>query len=251
MGFKLKILFTLVAFLSMFHIDAFAQPHNKDSLKYSDFRPGLLWFATGWRPAKPEKLRKYDRLILDITYNQLFTPAPAKQNPWRSIGCNVNTMWDIPMNKGNTASFGIGLAYKFQKASTKGLFYKDTLENTTKYYADSGFTTYKKTYFGSHTLALPIEFRFRTPKWQHFKVHVGGSIGYRLQTFQKKWIGKTKVHDRNSYFPDENGFVYAVHCRIGIRNWALFADYVFAPHFYKKASTQTNNFSFGISLSLF
>lgn len=230
---------------------SFAQPHNKDSARYSDFRPGLFWFLTGWRPARPEKLRKYDRLIIDLTYNQLFAPAPTKQNPWRSVGCNVNTMWDIPMNKGNTASFGIGLAYRFQKVSYNGMFVRDASEQYTRYLVDSSTSTFRKSYFGTHVLALPVEFRFRSPKWQHVKFHVGASIGYRFQTFQKKWIGKTKVHDLNGYFPDENRLDYGVHIRFGIRNWALFANYSFSPHFTNKQSSQVNNLSVGLSLSLF
>ena len=35
----------------------------------SRFRPGTMWFMTGFRPAIPEKVRKYDRLVFDITYN--------------------------------------------------------------------------------------------------------------------------------------------------------------------------------------
>ena len=153
----------------------------------SGHRPGLFWYNTGWRPAKPGKLRKYDRLIIDVTYNQLMRSGSIKSNPWRSFGCNINTMWDIPITNGNTVSLGIGLAYKYQKTGPKGLFFADSSNSFTHYYADSSYSNYRKNTFGNHILALPVEFRFRTPKWQHFKMHIGGSIGYRLQTFQKVW----------------------------------------------------------------
>lgn len=228
-----------------------AQPQGKDSSLVSHHRPGLLWFCTGWVPAREGKLRKYDRLILDITYNQLLTAGAVKQNPWRSVGCNVNTMWDIPMTNGNKVSFGVGLTYKFQKSSPKGLFLKDSSNSYTHYFADTNYSDYRKNTFGNHILAVPIEFRFRTPKWQHFKVHVGGSIGYRLRTFQKLWTAGEKGVLREKNFPDVNGLVYGVHMRVGIRNWSLFADYTLAPQFKTDKSSKTNVLAFGISVSLF
>ena len=35
----------------------------------SQFKAGFMWFYTGLRPAKEDKVRKYDRLIFDLTYN--------------------------------------------------------------------------------------------------------------------------------------------------------------------------------------
>ena len=244
----MKFLKLLVCLL--FTIQGFAQPNGKDSNFVSRHRPGIFWYNTGWRPAKPGKLRKYDRLIVDVTYNQLLLTGAVKQNAARSFGCNINTMWDIPITNGNTISFGIGLAYKFQKTGPKGLFFKDITDSFTRYYADSSYMDYRKNTFGNHMLAVPVEFRFRTSKWQHFKMHIGGSIGYRLQTFQKVWPEhKHAVKDRT--LPDVNRLVYGVHLRIGIRNWALFADYTLAPQFRSSKSDKINALAFGVSLSIF
>ena len=241
---KLLTVFLLISFQGL------AQPQGKDSVFVSRHRPGIFWYNTGWRPSKPGKLRKYDRLIIDVTYNQLMRSGSIKSNPWRSFGCNINTMWDIPITNGNTVSMGIGLAYKYQKTGPKGLFFADSSNSFTHYYADSGYSNYRKNTFGNHLLALPVEFRFRSPKWQHFKMHIGGSIGYRLQTFQKVWPEhKHAVKDRT--LPDVNRLVYGVHMRIGIRNWALFADYTLAPQFRSSKSDKINALAFGVSLSLF
>lgn len=241
---KLLIVFLLISFQGL------AQPQGKDSSLVSGHRPGIFWYNTGWRPAKPGKLRKYDRLIIDVTYNQLMRSGSIKSNPWRSFGCNINTMWDIPITNGNTVSLGIGLAYKYQKTGPKGLFFADSSNSFTHYYADSSYSNYRKNTFGNHILALPVEFRFRSPKWQHFKMHIGGSIGYRLQTFQKVWPEhKHAVKDRT--LPDVNRLVYGVHMRIGIRNWALFADYTLAPQFRSSKSDKINALAFGVSLSIF
>ena len=45
--------------------------------------------------------------------------------------------------------------------------------------------------------------------------------------------------------------VYGVHMRIGIRNWALFADYTLAPQFKSSKSDKINALAFGVSLSIF
>lgn len=245
----MKFLKLLPVFLLLsFH--GLAQPNGKDSSLVSRHRPGIFWFYTGARPAKPGKLRKYDRVIIDVTYNQLMRSGSLKANPLRSFGCNINTMWDIPITNGNTVSLGIGLAYKYVKTGPKGLFFPDSTESYTHYYADSSYASYRKNTFGNHIIALPIELRFRTPKWQHFKVHIGGSIGYRMQTFQKLW---PEHHAAVKYkdLPDRNPLVYGVHMRIGIRNWALFADYTLAPQFKSSKSDQINTLVFGVSLSLF
>lgn len=246
---KMKFLKLLPLFLLLsFH--GLAQPRGKDSSLVSRHRPGFFWYDTGWRPAKPGKLRKYDRLIMDVTYNQLMSSGSLKSNPWRSIGCNINAMWDIPLTNGNTVSLGAGLAYKYQKTSPKGLFFADSTNSFTYYYADSGYADLRKNTFGNHMLVLPVELRFRSPKWQHFKIHIGGSVGYRLQTFQKIWPENSHAI-RNKSLPDRNPLVYGVHMRIGIRNWALFADYTLAPQFKSGKSDHINALAFGLSLSFF
>lgn len=241
---KLLTVFLLISFQGV------AQLQGKDSSLVSRHRPGIFWYNTGWRPARPGKLRKYDRLIIDVTYNQLMNPGSIRSNPWRSFGCNINTMWDIPITDGNTVSFGIGLAYKYQKTGPKGLFFADSTNSFTNYYPDSSYTDYRKNTFGNHILALPVEFRLRSPKWQHVKMHIGGSIGYRLQTFQKVWPQHQHAI-KNKSLPDRNPLVYGVHMRIGIRNWALFADYTLAPQFKSSKSEQISALAFGVSLSIF
>lgn len=248
-AWKMKFLKLLICLLLA--AQGLAQPHGKDSNFVSRHRPGFFWYNTGWRPAKVGKLRKYDRLILDVTYNQLMMSGSVKQHAARSFGCNVNTMWDIPITNGNTVSLGIGLAYKFQKTGPKGLFFRDTSARYTHFYADSGYTDYRKNTFGNHMLAIPVEFRFRTPRWQHFKVHVGASVGYRLQTFQKLWEENKHRPIKDKDLPDVNGLVYGVHLRVGIRNLALFADYTLAPQFKSSNSSKINSLAFGLSLSIF
>src|SRR5689334_8359138 len=110
----MRFLKLVPVFFILISFQGFAQPQGKDSSLVSRHRPGIFWYYTGFGPARPGKLRKYDRLIIDLTYNQLMKSGGIQSNPWRSIGCNINTMWDIPITNGNTVSLGIGLAYKYQ-----------------------------------------------------------------------------------------------------------------------------------------
>ena len=71
--------------------------YNSEGELTSRFRAGFMWFYTGLRPAKVDKVRKYDRLIFDITYNDWNGDQELFQNHWASIGLNTNLMFDIPL----------------------------------------------------------------------------------------------------------------------------------------------------------
>ena len=55
----------------------------------SRFRPGVMWFNTGLRPAEIEKVRKYDRLVFDITYSDWAGESKPFQNKWASLGMDI------------------------------------------------------------------------------------------------------------------------------------------------------------------
>lgn len=245
-----RLFLTAAVFLFVGHQQALAQPHNEDSTLISKHRPGMFWYLTGWRPARTEKLRKYDRLIFDVTYNTLLDPKMIKTRTFASIGWNVNTMWDIPLTRGNTVSLGLGLAYKHQKVGMYGMVQSDTTGNYSLFYRDSILPTTSKYRFGTHQLAIPIELRFRQNKWNHVKFHMGGSIGYRLTTYQK-WKDANGDIQRNRDLNDVNPWVVSVHARLGIRNWALYSAYSFSPHFKDSKSTKIQGLTFGVSISLF
>jgi hypothetical protein len=104
-----------------------------------------------------------------------------------------------------------------------------------------------------NSFSIPIEFRFRTGGWRHFKFHIGGKIGYQANLLSKYVAnvgGHREVWKRYS-FPDAARLIYSAHIRIGMRNWALFASYNFNPIFENSNSTRLNMIQAGLSLSLF
>ena len=208
---------------------------------------------TGFRPATPEKVRKYDRLIFDITYNDWMGDRDPFKVKWNSIGFNINWMSDIPLSKKNTVAIGIGPSYSFQRIVHN--------ENV-----DFG-SDYSYTLFGGpwsapsnwqrslnvNEFSLPIELRFRTKGWKHFKFHIGGKIGYRMNgVMRMKYDMEGQYYtSKHKNVPDINHSSYSAHVRIGMRNWALFGSYNFSPLFSSDESSELYPIQMGLSISLF
>jgi len=220
----------------------------------SRYRPGAFWFYTGVRPAKPERQEKYDRLIMDITYNDWVGDEGPFENNWASIGLNTSLMFDIPMSrKSDKVSFGVGVSYQFTNIRHNNLLLVDDINKTTIFATKGATDTFEKGILAGNSFSIPIEFRFRTSGWKHFKFHIGGKIGYQANLLSK-YVSKVDGHRevvKRFGFPDESKLIYSAHIRIGMRNWALFASYNFNPIFSNSKSTQLNMVQAGISISLF
>lgn len=246
---KIKIIILFVCFVGL---DATAQYDSKGDIK-SRFRPGFMWFYTGIRPAKDEKVRRYDRLIFDVTYNDWTGDRDPFQNHWGSIGMNTNLMFDIPLAKGNTVSLGVGVAHQLIRIRHDNHLIGDDLSNTTTFLGKDTNDVFTKSIFGANSFAIPLEIRFRKESWRHFKIHLGGKIGYQVNAYNKyvsKENGRKQI-SKEIGFPDENKLIYSAHVRLGLRNWALFGSYNFNTLFSNKNSVQLNAIQFGLSISLF
>jgi hypothetical protein len=244
--------FHCIIFVFFVSLYSNAQKDNEDLI--SRYRPGTMWFFTGLRPARLEKVTKYDRLMFDVTYNS-WNGRDRKpfENNWASIGFNTSLMFDIPLTKGNTISFGTGLTHSLFRIQHNNLLKVDSTNTFTQFQLKDSLQTFDRSFVGGNTLSVPLEFRFRTKKWQHFKVHIGGKIGYQLNMFSKEITEglNGKEIDKNNGFPDVNHLVYSAHMRIGIRNWALFGSYNFNSLFSNSASSKLNLLQVGVTISLF
>lgn len=243
----MKIFFSL--FILLFSFKALAQFGYKDENIASRFKPGIMWFNTGWRPAPEEKTRKYDRLIVDVVYS-MPDIAGVKQTTKGSFGWNMNTMWDIPLTKGNTVSIGVGLSYRNARLGLSNYVYEDSVAKTTTL-LDSTYSNLNKQVLGSHAFAVPIELRFRAAKWKHLKFHVGGYFGYQPRMYNKLWYNENETVYTRKKLLDNNPMIYGVHARLGFRNVALFADYRVSTSFKSDKSMELNFLTFGLSFSIF
>lgn len=247
----LKTLFLYTCVLISFN--TFSQYNSEGADLISRFRPGFMWFFTGYRPAEPEKVRKYDRLMFDVTYNTWNGDLKPFENKWNSIGFNTSLMFDIPITKGNTVSFGTGLCHSlFRVNSSYHLFTTDSTNSYTEHF-DITTLVAEKRFLGGNSFSVPLEFRFRTKGWKHFKVHIGGKIGYQLGMYSKVVVnGKNgDLIQKDRDFADVNRLTYSAHMRIGMRNWALFGSYNFNSLFSHEKSVQLNLLQVGLTISLF
>ncbi|MCE2742373.1 MAG: PorT family protein [Fluviicola sp.] len=245
---KSKIL--IISCLSCFSV--FGKSLN-DSTLISRFRPGFMWFYTGIRPAETEKVRKYDRLIFDVTYSSFSGGKESFKNKGLSLGLNTSLLFDIPITKGNTISIGTGISHSFFQVGHNNLFLTNSKEGTTTYQLKDSLDAFKRSSLAGNVFSIPLELRFRSKNWKHVKFHLGGKVGYQANLYSKYIIQSVDIDKRikSFYFPDVNGLVYSVHARIGIRNWALFGSYSINKMFSNTKSTPINTLQVGLSISLF
>ncbi|MCO4814389.1 MAG: hypothetical protein KC454_06730 [Flavobacteriales bacterium] len=246
----------LIIFLGLLGIsfNSLSQYDGEGENEISRFRPGVMWFYTGMRPAKPGKPNKYDRLIFDITYNDWIGDRDPFKNPPLSLGLNTNLMFDVPLTKGNTIAFGWGISHQIFNIRHDEMLVSDDGSKTTILIpiASTGFSPKKRSLVGN-SFSVPLEVRFRKKSWKHLKVHLGGKIGYQLRLTEKtvgKYDGHKVVYRRHG-FPNNSKLIYSTHVRFGLRNWALYASYNLNSIFLNKESTQLNLIQFGLSISLF
>lgn len=230
-----------------------AQYSEENEGLHSRYRPGIGWFYSGLTPFEEGKLRKYDRLMIDLVYNDWHGDEKLFSSPWNSIGFNASFMFDIVLTKENTVALGVGLGYSHYSNKTKLQFSRDfanELTTLTEYPVNSEPSRSK---FGANYIEIPLELRFRTKGFEHFKFMIGGKIGYRISSLTKeveKIDGKRYVSKQYN-FPDANPLRYGATVRIGMRNWAIYGAYYFSPLFTHKESVELYPFSMGITLSLF
>jgi hypothetical protein len=244
---------SLLLFFTLLACTLGAQESRPEPDQASRFHPGFMWFFTGFRPAIPEKVRKYDRLIFDVTYNTWHGAQSPFKSAWPSIGLNSALYFDIPLTKGNTISIGTGLAHSLFRVQHTGWFAVDSTHTYTTLENIGSGQQPDRVLLGGHSLSVPFEFRFRGKNWKHVKFHIGARAGYELNLFSKSFAqGEDgRIVQRSYDFPDVHRLVYSAHMRFGIRNWALYASYQFNPLFANRESAKLNLIQAGLSISLF
>ena len=212
----------------------------------SRYKPGIFWHYNGLRPLKDSKLHKYDRFIVDLTYNDLLSKSHGSlSSSWKSLGFNVNVMFEKRFKKANRVSIGYGLRYAHRNVVTehKLLVFHNQVEIANKLNTD----TYTHNILRENSLVIPFEVRFGKPNARAWKVNIGGYIGYG---FPLQQITKFQNGDRTKTGISPNfGLRYGVHCRFGGRTVAIFTAYQLSEMF--KQGDSTNPIKFGFSYSLF
>lgn len=224
---------------------------QQDPELISRHRPGFLWYFTGFRPLEDADNRKYDRWIVDVTYNDWLGAVSPFENRWNSLGINTNFMFDIRSQKNQALSFGWGFAYAFSSISTdKKLLIAPN--NSVSISPKTVGDLYTRNSIQSHRFYIPLEIRFASKKWSRFKFIIGANVG--IQPFLNQ-VFLTKSEGEKEYFTnvlsDRNLLSYGVHFRAGTRSLALFGSYQFNSLFKSRESVKLHPFQFGLSISLY
>lgn len=245
-----KFSFTLA--ILFFATEIFAQ--KQDSSLISRNRPGLFWFYSGIRTMNQSDLHKYDRVLVDLFYCDWNTKQVKPfQSRWNSIGFNVQTMFDIPLNQQNTVAAGIGLGFEHTRLQSNFVLNRIESNQSTTLSEYLSVLDYEKSVFKTNKLFVPIELRIRSAGWKHFKVVVGARIGYQFSnsTLLQYHNAESEIRQTTVGFYDFQHFSLSTHLRIGIRNWAITGSYNLNPYFSSSESTKINGFQLGVSYALF
>lgn len=226
---------------------SFAQP---DENVKRGTRPGMFWYFNGWRKPASAELRKYDRLIFDIGMSSaikngsLLTDIPARP----SFG--VNLLFDVKTEKMKRISFGWGLGYSFQEVNTTSFLNA----NANHIYLNPQNTAWNfdNSALQMNRFYIPLEFRFRTKGWKHFKFVLGVNLGF--QTSPKKAFYRKENGEHQSLLEnlqEFNRWTYGVHFRMGTKSLALYGSYQFSNLFRANQNMNFHPFQLGLSISLF
>lgn len=245
-----KYLFIYVIVLLPYFVSS---QFNEEPGKVSRFKPGIMSNFTGLRPARAGNAHKYDRLIVDVTYNDWLGDLKSFKNKWSSIGINTNLLFDIGINKKKTVSLGTGFRHSlFRTENLAHLFSADPTYTYTLVTKGTSVDCKRRLLCGN-SVGVPIELRFRSKGWKHVKFHVGGVVAYQCNIYAKSVFtspeGRQVIKDYN--FADVNRFSLSTHIRFGTRNWAIYGSYGINSLFSNRSSTKLHLMQVGLSVSLF
>ena len=224
---------------------SFGVLYGQDNKLISRYKPGIMWYYNGARPLEDSKLKKFDRFIVDVAYNDwLCNYRYLLSKSWRSIGCNINIMFEERSKKNANHSFGYGLRYTYSNIRTD---YNLTQGHGSVFVNQrANSDTYGVNLLREHSIVVPLEYRFGKPLPRAFKINVGAFVGYGFPIRQViKYDGSKEV----SKITGTSGIKYGVHARIGGRALAGFFSVQLGQLF--KKSVPVYPIQLGISYSLF
>ncbi len=252
--FILFIAFTLCTF------SAFAQEATPKNNKAN--RTGKLIQEKAGRPDIPGDL------MIEFGYNWVQDHPPGYS--FKTPGSRTfNVYYLYEMNIGESSfSFhpGIGFGtekYAFDKNITLG-YGMDSLGNSEVQFVplDSIYgagTSFKKSQFNTNYIDIPLEFRWRSKKYDprgSFKVTIGGKIGYLFDSKTKVKYdqnGETKKTKQKEKF-ELSSLRYGIYAKIGFGGFGAYYYYSFSDLFNKDKGpmgTTMYPMTFGLYLALF
>lgn len=188
-----------------------------------------------------------DQFYIGLTYNYLISDATKVVQHNFSRGIHTGFLRDIPMNQRRNIGMALGLGYSYD------LIYSNIISlsknRIIEYHIANNLNDWNlnKNYFETHTIELPIEFRWRTStdkSHKFWRVYTGVKLGY---VFSARSL--TKQNELTAYFSNSdiaNQWHLKVFSVFGYNTWNFFVQYNLSP-ILKNAKT-TDNISLKSSL---
>lgn len=222
------------------------------SERQSQERPGLFWYYSGFRPFNDVDRKKYDRIIIDLTYNDWLGENGPFRNHWNSIGFSASINKDLQLKATERVSFGVGLGYAYLNHRSPRVFYVtqfDAVQAAVPEPEDSVLSSY----LTIHQFYIPFELRLKSLGWKHKKLILGARVG--IQPFMNfssyRKFENEVAYSQISLREEHNWFYLSTYVRMGFRNWSLFFAYQPLSLFSENESLDIHPIQMGISLSLF
>lgn len=206
--------------------------------------------AKGSNYIKPDGL-----LLLDLHYGTFANLTSEMQSEIGIPGFNVYAFRNHRLNEANTLFFAWGLGFSSYNHHLNGQF-SQPFEGTEQTNGDGVFFApfpesynYQRNRISAHYIEIPLEFRFRSAHRNPFRLSIGGTVGYALNSFTTTVDddGKRRIYD----VPGIHALRYGLTGRMGVGRFSVYAGYSFST-FLRPSDTslQLNALMIGINLLL-
>tara|TARA_B100000674_G_C37842852_1_gene916187 strand:- start:323 stop:1033 length:711 start_codon:yes stop_codon:yes gene_type:complete len=212
---------------------------------------GILSFVK-WE-ADTQGPEKFDRIIVDYTWNQWQKSPENITQRALSFGFSASWFRDIPLGKKSNSAIALGLGVESMSFHHDGEF--QTLDNNgtsiTQLIPLSNFDNVLKNKYSVTYIDLPIEFRIRTINKTiedrmsfNFKLYLGFRAGILVSDHTKNKNNLTKVKVYN--LPNTLPYRYGPYVRIGF-NKIGFVGYYSLTSIFDDNSVNLTPFSLGLT----
>jgi hypothetical protein len=249
MGTKQQIIGICALALGM-AVSSCGNLRKKTLMVVDNAKPNVESAFQGMTAKEPENGARRDRLILDVHYNDWLGERENVNTGWRSIGYNWNFYRDIPLNRASTVSIATGLRFGKTVIQHNGLIaVGQNIENSILNPAlTQGDFRSNQRFIQSH-LELPLELRFRGVNKKSIRFTLGGSIGWRLNSYERWREGSEKFREYNH----ANAMMWraGTYMRLGYNQWSFYGAYYLTPWFEGSGNSKLNTIQMGVSFSFF
>lgn len=198
---------------------------------------------------------KFDRIVVDINFNNWVKAPPGIGQKMYSIGGSFYWFKDIPLGEKSNVAFAYGVGFDYHSVHSNGAFEYDvnpdgsTFTNLKPFKLPSGYTINKAMF---KFVEVPLELRLRTMNSSreermgfNFRLYLGFKGGYMIgnHTKYRDNTSKVKIYRIENVLP----YRYGPTVRIGFNKIAFNAFYSLTPVFEEGKGVELIPFSIGIS----